>query len=101
MTRLTQTFRLHGCEFAIWSFKHRAWWRANQLGYTEVLEQAGFYPLEKAIEICARANIDGPNEVIVPVPRLRGLRASGPEVEPDCGDADERGADGKRNADRK
>jgi hypothetical protein len=41
-----------------------------------------------------------PSRPAAPVPPESDYWNSGPPAEPDCGDADERGADGKRNADR-
>lgn len=57
----------------IWSNEHNAYWRANELGYTPNLYEAGNYTLEKAIAICSKANYRPdipPNECIVPSPSL-------------------------------
>ena len=59
-------------KYRIWSNEHIAWWKADELGYTKSSSEAGFYPIERAIEICLRANIALragciPNEAIVPV----------------------------------
>jgi hypothetical protein len=72
---------------------------------------AGRYTLQKAVQICQNALWSDPlqhGEAIVPLMeghpsrRRRGPGENfGPADDPrDCGDADERGADGKRNADR-
>jgi hypothetical protein len=90
----------------IWSFEHGQWWRDNCDGYTSDIEDAGRYSLQKAVQLCQNALWSDPlqhGEAIVPL--MEGARRAapfdGPADDPrDCGDADERGADGKRNADR-
>ena len=65
-------------EVLIWSNEHNGWWRPNECGYTDFKELAGYYDLDRAIEICKNANrfivynkqeINGkiiqPNETIV------------------------------------
>lgn len=41
--------------YLIWSNEHRAWWRADSLGYTIDLATAGRYPRAAAVSIAARA----------------------------------------------
>ena len=38
-------------DYVIWSWEHRAWWRANREGYTESLAEAGHYTFDEAAEI--------------------------------------------------
>lgn len=35
--------------FLIWSFRHKAWWRAEGKGYTTKKAEAGRYTLEQAM----------------------------------------------------
>jgi hypothetical protein len=98
----------------IWSFEHGQWWRANCDGYTSDIAEAGRYTLQRAVQICQNGLWSDPlqhGEAIVPLMesttgariRLAGLGTidiPGPDDQRDCGDADERGGDGKRNADR-
>lgn len=42
-------------QYLIWSNEHRAWWRPGSCGYTINLAEAGFYPREQAMSICANA----------------------------------------------
>lgn len=37
--------------YVIWSFRHRAWWRAHRQGYTEDLSSAGQYEAGEAGQI--------------------------------------------------
>jgi hypothetical protein len=55
----------------IWSFEHNAWWAPDECGYVGDAGQAGRYSLERAEEICRRANIAAINEAIVPLPEQR------------------------------
>lgn len=43
----------------IWSFEHRAYWRANRAGYCAELMGAGVYDLAEAEKIAADANSPG------------------------------------------
>jgi len=94
----------------IWSFEYGQWWRDNCDGYTSDIAEAGRYTLQRAVQLCQNALWSDPlqhGEAIVPLMAGTPWRHppaapfDGPAAEPDCGDADERGADGKRNADRK
>lgn len=42
-----------GDAYLVWSNEHGAWWRANSAGYTTLLNQAGRYGRDEAINICA------------------------------------------------
>jgi hypothetical protein len=53
--------------FLIWSFEHDGWWGPGEHGYTTNVRKAGQYTLERAVEICAKANFTGINEAIVPL----------------------------------
>lgn len=62
-------------EFLIWSFDHDGWWRPNENGYAEEMQQAGRYTLEQALSICTEANrsfhagySEMPNEAMIPAP---------------------------------
>lgn len=57
--------------FLIWSFEHNAWWGVGECGYVAIVEHAGRYTLERAVEICQAANIAEIDEAIVPLPALR------------------------------
>jgi hypothetical protein len=56
------------------SWEHNAFWRPAELGYTQLVEEAGRYSFSQASFICRRANIarpkDGPNEVMVIAPEF-------------------------------
>lgn len=45
--------------FLIWSNEHAMWWRANQRGYTQYIEEAGRYERAEAVGIVRRASLDG------------------------------------------
>jgi hypothetical protein len=45
--------------FLIWSNEHRMWWRANECGYTDSIEEAGRYPYGLAARIVLKASVDG------------------------------------------
>lgn len=61
--------------FLIWSNEHGKWWRGGELGYTANIYEAGEYELERAVEICVRANLNGLNEMIVPIGPLAHVKA--------------------------
>lgn len=46
------------------------WWKPNRLGYTMVIELAGQYPLDEALEILEAANLGGrvPREGVLVAP---------------------------------
>lgn len=59
--------------FLVWSNEHRSWWRANHMGYTGIIGQAGRYTRNEAEAIVRNANLhtdpnDTPNEVMVLAP---------------------------------
>lgn len=41
--------------YLIWSNEHRAWWRAEEGGYTPRLSEAGRYTRRDALRICTDA----------------------------------------------
>lgn len=45
--------------FLVWSNEHAMWWRGNQRGYTQFIEEAGRYDRAEAEGIVARATLDG------------------------------------------
>lgn len=45
--------------YLVWSNQHAMWWRPNQSGYTQVIEEAGRYPFAEAKEIVRKATVDG------------------------------------------
>ena len=63
--------------YIIWSFQHKAWWRADSLGYTVKIEEAGEYSYNEALERMLGANWmfrDGiikpdafPDEAMIPI----------------------------------
>lgn len=55
--------------FLVWSNEHGQWWRANHMGYTSVIEEAGRYGMAESLRICRNANFGGViNEVRVLAP---------------------------------
>ena len=42
-------------KYLIWSFEHNAWWRPNECGYTENIDEAGRYEPEDAKRIVANS----------------------------------------------
>jgi hypothetical protein len=52
----------------ILSFEHQAWWRGGHAGYTGDITNAGRYPLDEALDIVTRANINRVAEAIVVPP---------------------------------
>lgn len=61
--------------FLIWSNEHGQWWRDGEHGYTSNIYEAGEYLLERAVEICVQANLNGLNEMIVPIGPLAHVKA--------------------------
>jgi hypothetical protein len=45
--------------FLIWSNEHGAWWRDNESGYTQHIDEAGRYDRADAERIVADATVDG------------------------------------------
>ncbi len=43
-------------KYFIWSFEHRAWWKADWRGYSTNFDEAGKYTQEEALKICSQAN---------------------------------------------
>lgn len=59
--------------YLIWSNEHRAWWKANSLGYTTDIREAGVYGEGTADAVCEGATMDwtsSPNEIPVLVESL-------------------------------
>lgn len=56
--------------WVVWSFEHDRWWAPRECGYVDRLEDAGDYTQERALEICAGANLGRPahrpNELAFP-----------------------------------
>lgn len=44
-----------GDAFLLWSHKHGAWWRPGGAGYTGRLGEAGWFALDEAVELAAKA----------------------------------------------
>lgn len=66
----------------IWSNEHGAWWRPNEVGYTQMLHEAGIYAEQHATQIVYRANEylqpeEWPNEVMIPILSSYDLHARG------------------------
>ncbi len=48
-------------DYVIYSHKKGGvWWRANGLGYTERLEEAGLFSWPQALQICAKSILGSP-----------------------------------------
>lgn len=45
--------------YLIWSNQKTMWWRAEERGYTQYIEEAGRYPLAEAEKVVAGATVDG------------------------------------------
>lgn len=43
-------------KYLIWSNEHNSWWGPNRRGYSPLIECAGKYNYEEAIEICNESN---------------------------------------------
>ena len=41
--------------YLVWSNEHGKWWRAQSMGYTRDVKDAGVYSREDAIKICRKA----------------------------------------------
>lgn len=39
--------------YLIWSNEHQLWWRANSMGYTSSVDEAGRYERDEAISIAS------------------------------------------------
>lgn len=65
----------------IWSIEHHAWWRPNEIGYTDTIAEAGLYPKQRAHEIVARANIRTFNECVIPLTAMNAPRWGWPNEE--------------------
>ncbi len=46
-------------KYLIFSNQKRMWWRANRLGYTDIVDEAGRYTRDEAEAIVADATVDG------------------------------------------
>lgn len=46
-------------KWLIWSNQHGMWWRTDERGYTQVIDEAGRYERAEAERIVARATCDG------------------------------------------
>ncbi len=45
--------------FLIWSNEHRMWWRADERGYTDSIDEAGRYLYDAAERIVLKASVNG------------------------------------------
>ena len=45
--------------FLVWSNQHGMWWRPEQIGYTQIIDEAGRYSRSMAAEIVRDATLDG------------------------------------------
>lgn len=54
--------------YLIWCFKRDMYWSPNERGYTTMLELAGLYSLNQAVDICNKANIVSREEAMIPAP---------------------------------
>lgn len=46
-------------EYLIWSNQKGMWWRADERGYTQYIEEAGRYTAERAAKIVESATLGG------------------------------------------
>lgn len=51
--------------YLIWSFEHKAWWRANKEGYTSHSEEAGRYLPGEAGDIVISTGIPNENVAVL------------------------------------
>lgn len=67
-------------KFLIWSNEHAMWWRANQRGYTQYIEEAGRYDRAEAEHIVSRASVGGRLATRREDPFTGGINLCLPEV---------------------
>jgi len=48
---------MYQADYLIWSNQHRAWWKANSMGYAVDIIHAGIYSHAATMDICTGANI--------------------------------------------
>lgn len=60
--------------YLIWSIEHQGWWREDERGYTQDLDEAGLYHKEVAARIVKEANIVSFNECVIPLFCVQGAR---------------------------
>jgi len=46
-------------KFIIWSKEHNGYWKSDAKGYTNVIDNAGRYDIDEAVQICVDANAYG------------------------------------------
>ena len=74
-------------QYLIWSHEHRAWWRAERLGYTPHIGEAGAYTFAEAAEIVLPHIPPGEEVAVMLTPRLDAAREARAalDVEPHYG----------------
>ena len=64
-------------DYVIWSHEHAGWWKPLGAGYTRLLDDAGLFSRERALDICQHA-LPGsrgvPNEIPVRLADLMEIR---------------------------
>jgi hypothetical protein len=69
--------------FVIWSVKHALWWRADEIGYTQHLNEAGTYTAEQCDEIEERSQgAQRFSQISVRIPVARVLNTRTDRVSP-------------------
>jgi hypothetical protein len=68
--------------FAIWSWEHRAWWRARRQGYTLNPADAGIYTFQEAAEIVVGHRPPGREVAVDLHAALRGAPSNPAEENP-------------------
>ena len=60
--------------YLIWSHEHTAWWRADKLGYTPHIGEAGVYSYDEACEIVVPHFPPGEEVAVMLTSRLQAAR---------------------------
>lgn len=73
MSDPSRIFALDESVYLIWSIEHEAWWAPNELGYTSVINEAGWYLVDDAKRILQHANSNEINEIAIPLRMLHRM----------------------------
>jgi hypothetical protein len=57
--RAERAQEISGLSFLIWSNEHHMWWRDDERGYTDSIEEAGRCTYKRAVQIVREASVDG------------------------------------------
>jgi hypothetical protein len=61
---LSGTPTVSECKYRLWSGKHKMWWRPNEVGYTNNVEEAGLYTKKAAMRCVAQSAFFGDPELV-------------------------------------